>query len=79
MASLSESRLRQMIDKFEQVEARMGVASDPKEIVQLSRDHAELKTVADKAREVMGLRTQLAEAETMLADPKADRLSLIHI
>jgi peptide chain release factor 1 len=73
MASLSESRLRQMIDKFEQVEARMGVASDPKEIVQLSRDHAELKTVADKAREVMGLRTQLAEAETMLADPKADR------
>jgi len=73
MASLSESRLRQMIDKFEQVEARMGVASDPKEIVQLSRDHAELKLVADKAREVMGLRTQLADAEALIDDPKADR------
>jgi peptide chain release factor 1 len=62
-----------MIDKFEQVEARMGVASDPKEIVQLSRDHAELKLVADKAREVMGLRTQLADAEALIDDPKADR------
>ncbi|RYG37436.1 MAG: peptide chain release factor 1, partial [Burkholderiales bacterium] len=41
MAALPESRLRQMIDRFEQVEARMGVATDAKEIVQLSRDHAE--------------------------------------
>jgi hypothetical protein len=27
MAALPESRLRQMIDRFEQVEARMGVAT----------------------------------------------------
>ena len=29
MSALPESRLRQMIDRFEQVEARMGVATDP--------------------------------------------------
>ena len=73
MAALPESRLRQMIDRFEQVEARMGVATDAKEIVQLSRDHAELKRVAEKAREVMVMRGQLAEAEALAADESADR------
>jgi peptide chain release factor 1 len=73
MAALPESRLRQMIDRFEQVEARMGVATDAKEIVQLSRDHAELKKIAEKAREVLSLRSQLAEAEQVIEDPGADR------
>jgi peptide chain release factor 1 len=73
MAALSESRLRQMVDRFEQLEARMGVATDAKEIVQLSRDHAELKRVAEKAREVMNLRRQLADAEALIEDPGADR------
>ncbi|MDP3495687.1 MAG: peptide chain release factor 1 [Hyphomonadaceae bacterium] len=73
MAALSESRLRQMIDRFEQVEARMGVATDAKEIVQLSRDHSELKRVAEKAREVLMLRGQMAEAEAMIEDATADR------
>ncbi|HVY87331.1 MAG TPA: peptide chain release factor 1 [Hyphomonadaceae bacterium] len=73
MAALSESRLKQMIDRFEQVEARMGVATDAKEIVQLSRDHAELKRVAEKAREVMSMRDQLAEADVLANDAGADR------
>ena len=73
MAVLPESRLRQMIDRFEQVEARMGVATEAKEIVQLSRDHAELKRIAEKAREVMQLRNQLAEAEQLIEDAGADR------
>src|ERR1700754_4498899 len=73
MATLPESRLRQMIDRFEQVEARMGVATDAKEIVQLSRDHAELKRVAEKATEVLSLRQQLADADALIEDPEADR------
>jgi peptide chain release factor 1 len=73
MAALSESRLRQIIDRFEQIEARMGVATDSKEIVQLSRDHSELRSVVEKAREVMTLRNQLAEAEALIEDQDADR------
>jgi peptide chain release factor 1 len=73
MAALSESRLRQLIDRFDQIEARMGVATDSREIVQLSRDHAELRPVVEKAREVMTLRTQLAEAESLIEDAGADR------
>jgi peptide chain release factor 1 len=73
MAVLPETRLRQMIDRFEQVEARMGVATDAKEIVQLARDHAELRRIAEKSREVLSLRSQLAEAEQVIEDPGADR------
>ncbi len=73
MSALSESRLRQMIERFDQVEARMGVATDPKEIVQLSRDHSELKAVADAAKALLAMRNQLAEAEAMMEDPSADR------
>jgi peptide chain release factor 1 len=73
MATLSENRIRQIIDRFDQIEARMGVATDSKEIVQLSRDHAELRPVAEKAREVMTLRTQLAEADAVIGDEGADR------
>ncbi len=73
MAALSESRLRQIIDRFDQVEARMGVASEAKEIVQLSREHSELKPVADKAREVSSLRRQLEDAEALIEDAAADR------
>jgi len=62
-----------MIDRFDQVEARMGVATDAKEIVQLSREHSELKIVADAAKGLLAMRNQLAEAEAMMADPSADR------
>ncbi len=73
MAALSESRLRQIVDRFEQIEARMGVATDSKEIVQLSRDHAELRPVVEKARGLMTLYSQLAEAEALIGDPQAER------
>jgi peptide chain release factor 1 len=73
MATLSEARLRQIIDRFDEVEARMGVANDSKEIVKLSREHSELKPVADKARGLLSWRGQLAEAEAMIADPAADK------
>ncbi|GGE45249.1 peptide chain release factor 1 [Marinicauda pacifica] len=65
---VQESKLNQVIDRFDQVEARLGSASDPNEIVKLSKEHAELKKVADKARELKDARTSLAEAEEIIED-----------
>ena len=65
MATIPVSRLEQVIDRFDQVEARMGATTDSDEIVQLSREHAELKPVADKAKELIDLKSQLKDAETM--------------
>jgi peptide chain release factor 1 len=70
---LSEGRIQQLIDRFEEVEARMSVASDTREIVRLSKEHAELRPVAEMARTVLSMRAQLSETEAMLQDPEADR------
>lgn len=67
MASVSLSRLQQVIDRFEEVEARMGATSDSAEIIALSKEHSELRPVVEKARELLGARAGLAEAEQLAA------------
>ena len=66
MASLPQSRIEQVIDRFDEVEARMGAATETDEIVALSKEHAELKPVAEKARELVAAREGLAEAEMLM-------------
>ncbi|MEM9668353.1 MAG: peptide chain release factor 1 [Pseudomonadota bacterium] len=77
MATVSETRLSQVIDRFEEIEARMGVATDTDEIVSLSKEHAELKPVAEKARELADARSGLEEAENLIAgdDPEMAELA----
>lgn len=66
--SIQDAKLDQVIDRFDQVEARLGAAADADEIVALSKEHAELKPVADKARELKSARMSLEEAEAIIAD-----------
>ena len=75
--SIQDAKLDQVIDRFDQVEARLGAAADPEEIVSLSKEHAELKTVAEKARELKTARDSLAEAEAIIeqAEAEAKRLA----
>ena len=77
MATIPHHRLQQVIDRFQQVEARMGAATDPTEIVSLSKEHAELKLVAEKAMELAQARAEMSEAETMLTsgDPEMAELA----
>ena len=78
MSTVSETRLAQVIDRFEEVEARMGVASDADEIIALSKEHSELKPVAAKARELSEARAGLVEAEALVAagdDPEMAELA----
>ncbi len=67
MATIPQSRLEQVVERFEQVEARMGATTDGDEIVALSREHAELKPVVDEARKLLDMRAGLTEAEAMIA------------
>ncbi|MCA8906253.1 MAG: PCRF domain-containing protein, partial [Hyphomonas sp.] len=67
MATISDTRLEQVIDRFEEVEARMGAATEPSEIIALSKEHAELKPVVDKARELIAARKGLVEAESLVS------------
>jgi peptide chain release factor 1 len=67
MSSLSVTRLQQVIDRFEEVEARMGATSDSKEIIALSKEHSELRPVVEKARQVLTARRGLADAQALEA------------
>ena len=66
--SIQNAKLDQVIDRFDQVEARLGAAANPDEIVKLSKEHAELKTVAEKARALKAARADLAEADAIIED-----------
>ena len=54
----------------------MGVATETDEIIALSKEHAELKPVADKARELKSAREGLVEAEAMMAGDDPDMAEL---
>ena len=76
MATIPAHRLEQVIDRFEEVEARMGAVSDPDEIVALSKEHAELRPVAEKAKELAQARADYEEAETMMGGDDPDMAEL---
>ncbi|MEM1105361.1 MAG: peptide chain release factor 1 [Pseudomonadota bacterium] len=76
MARLPQSRIEQVVDRFDEVEARMGAATEADEIVALSKEHADLKSVADKAREVIAARAGLTEAEALISGDDKDLAEL---
>lgn len=76
MASIPHHRLEQVIDRFEEVEARMGAVTDPDEIVALSKEHSELRPVAEKARELAQARADLKEAEELADSGDAEMAEL---
>lgn len=67
---ISDSKLAHVVDRFDQIQARMGATTDSDEIVQLGKDYAELKPVADGVRKLQDIRAEMAELETMVSDPE---------
>ncbi|MBU2291361.1 MAG: peptide chain release factor 1 [Alphaproteobacteria bacterium] len=67
---LPQARLDQVIDRFQQVEARMGAATDGQEIVRLSKEHAEMKPIADAVMALAKTRAEMADLEAMASDPE---------
>ncbi|MGO4408970.1 MULTISPECIES: peptide chain release factor 1 [unclassified Brevundimonas] len=80
---LPQARLDQVLDRFHQVEARMGAASDGAEIVRLSKEHAEMKPVADAVQALARARVEVEDLQSMAADPEmaamvADELDVLN-
>jgi len=72
---LPQARLDQVLDRFHQVEARMGAATDGAEIVRLSKEHAELKPVADAVQALARARAEVEDLKAMAADPEMAALA----
>jgi peptide chain release factor 1 len=73
---LPQARLDQVLDRFREIEARMGAAADGAEIVRLSKEHAELRPVAEAVMGLARARAEAPELEEMLASGDADMASL---
>jgi peptide chain release factor 1 len=74
---LPQARLDQVLDRFHEIEARMGAASDGAEIVRLSKEHAELRPVAEAVESLTRARNEAPELEQMAAagDPEMAALA----
>jgi len=73
---LPQARLDQVRDRFREIEARMGAATDGAEIVRLSKEHAELKPVVDAVESLEKARSEAPELEEMAASDDADMAAM---
>ncbi|MEL7488269.1 MAG: peptide chain release factor 1 [Pseudomonadota bacterium] len=62
---IPQEKLDALIARFEEIETAMSSATESDEIIRLSKEHGELKTVVEKARELTDARTQLVELEEL--------------
>ena len=75
---LPQAKLDQVMDRFHQVEARMGAASDGQEIVRLSREHAELKPVVEAVAALTRARAEAEELAVIADSGEPDMAALAH-
>ena len=69
--TIPAERLRQIANRFAELEARMASGQlEGEEFVQASRDYAELEPVAKIAAEVSAMRDEIAGLGDMLSDPE---------
>ncbi|MGB3739501.1 MAG: peptide chain release factor 1, partial [Pontixanthobacter sp.] len=69
--TIPEERLRQLTNRFAELEARMASGTlEGEEFVSASRDYAELEPIAGIAREVQDVRAEIDGLQDMLADPE---------
>jgi peptide chain release factor 1 len=75
---LPQARLEQVLDRFREVEARMGASADGAEIVKLSKEHAELKPVVEAVQALERARGEAPELEAMAKAGDAEMAALAH-
>src|SRR5215472_13142504 len=73
---LPQARLDSVLDRFHEVEARMGSAADGAEIVRLGKEYAELKPVAEAVQRLARAHSEAAELQQMAASDEADMAAL---
>jgi peptide chain release factor 1 len=73
---LPQARLEQVLDRFREVEARMGASADGGEIVKLSKEHAELKPLVEAVQALERARGQAPELEAMARAGDAEMAAL---
>ncbi|WP_240006494.1 peptide chain release factor 1 [Pseudaquidulcibacter saccharophilus] len=74
--NLSEERLLRVADRFEEIDARLSVASDGGEIMRLSKERAKLAPVADAIRALKSKEKEFADLQELIETlPASDEMA----
>jgi peptide chain release factor 1 len=68
-------KLAQIIDRFQFLEAKLNGVLEPSEIAAVSREYAELKPVVAVVQDYQALEAEIADTESLLADPEMKRMA----
>jgi peptide chain release factor 1 len=73
---LTQERLSRVLDRFDEIEARLSVCSEGGEIMRLSKERATMSAVVDAIRAIESARAEKAELEQMVLDlPAGDEMA----
>ncbi len=73
---LTQDRLFRVLDRFDEIDARLSVCSDGGEIMRLSKERSSLAPVADAIRALEKARAERIELEQMILDlPNSDEMA----
>jgi peptide chain release factor 1 len=73
---LTQDRLSRVLDRFDEIEARLSVCSDGGEIMRLSKERAAMNDVVEAIRKLERARDEKAELEMMIIDlPAGDEMA----
>ncbi len=75
---IPQDKIDALIAKFEKVEALMSSATKGEEIVRLSKEHGELKPVAEQARSLSAIRRQIVELAELSAGADKDMAAMAY-
>ncbi len=72
MSQIPQSKLDAIVERFEKLETAMTSATEADEIIRLSKEHGELRAVAEGAKELSSIRRQIEELKELSAgdDPE---------
>jgi len=69
---IPENKLARLSDRFQAIEAELASGTAGSSFVKLSKEHAELAPVIAVADQYRSIAKQIADAETLIADPSTD-------
>ena len=72
---IATNKIRQIVQHFEFLEAKLSSGADPSELARLSKEYADLKPVAEEARAYLTMLSDREAAQTMLSDPEMSGLA----
>ncbi len=72
---IATDKIRQIVQHFEFLEAKLSAGADPSELASLSKEYADLKPVAEEAQSYLAMLADREAAEALLSDPEMAELA----